>query len=96
VFSPFYLLCFYDRLALLQIPGPVVVLNWLALIALLWLSYLGFAIFALLLTMNRNGTKKAAMLMARQAYIIEMSARMQEVRSQVYTFSYCRPPDPDQ
>jgi hypothetical protein len=75
-----------DRLAVLQIPRPFIALNWLLLLALLWFSYLGFMIFALLLAMNCNGTKKAAMLMARQAYIVERSARMHQVSPQVYTF----------
>jgi hypothetical protein len=57
-------------------------MNWLALVALVWFSFLGFLMFLLVLSMNRNGPKKAAMLMARQAYIVEMSARMQEVSPQ--------------
>ncbi|NJR41425.1 MAG: hypothetical protein HC767_00955 [Akkermansiaceae bacterium] len=59
----------------------MLVLNWLLLILLLWFSLLGFVVFMLVLAMTGNGTKKAAALMARQAFIFERSHRIEQVIS---------------
>lgn len=63
----------------MQKPTLVLVLNWLLLIVLLFFSLLGFIVFMLTLAMTGNGKKKAAALMARQAYIFERSARIDQV-----------------
>ena len=63
----------------MQKPILVLVLNWLLLAFLLWFSLFGFMVFMLMLAMTGHGKKKAAALMARQAYIFERSARIEQV-----------------
>lgn len=65
----------------MQKPVFVVILNWLLILVLCYLSWLGLIVWLLVLTMTGNGTQKAAALMARQAYTIERSSRIEEVRT---------------
>lgn len=66
----------------MQKPTLLIVLNWLLLLVLFWFSLLGFVVFMLILAMTGNGKKKAAALMARQAYTYERAARIEQVSLQ--------------